>query len=581
MAIALRLSKIAILLRQSAVEQIGINRATRMLLARSRWMCLGIASLLATSVLADSTARGLVFHDENGNSARDRGEAPLAGIPVSNGSDIVLTDASGKWELPAREDTVLFVIPQQGWRPSLGKHHLPDFHYVHEPEGSPASEYEAQAPTGALPASIEFPLRQSTVGETFSIFVFGDPQPSNQQHVDFLARDVIAEVAGVDGPVFGLSLGDIVNNDLSLYEDLNGAIGLIGLPWYNVPGNHDINFDAASDRHSDETFESVFGPPSYAFQQGKVHFLILDDVIYSGAEQAGDLEPERPKGQKPYIGGFRDDQFAFIENYLQLVPRDHLVVLAMHIPLFQRATSYYDGIESFRDEDRKKLFELLKNHPHTLSLSAHTHFQKQYFFKEEEGWPQDQPHHHFNAGTTCGDWFQGLPTYDGYPDATMRDGTPNGYATIAFDGNQYRIRYKVAGADESKQMSLHLPPVVEREALSATYLFANFYMGTEFSKGYFRIDGTGNWREMKRSYEADPRTIEMYAFQLQAFSKLPEDLGYRLMSKPHPSDHLWKSPLPGGLEPGFHLADVKMVDRFGREYLDRITFRVQEAAANP
>ena len=63
-------------------------------------------------------------------------------------------------------------------------------------------------------------------------------------------------------------LGDIVFDDLSVMEPLNQAIALIGLPWYNVIGNHDLNMDAPNDELSDETFERFYGPAYYSFDHG-------------------------------------------------------------------------------------------------------------------------------------------------------------------------------------------------------------------------------------------------------------------------------------------------------------------------
>ena len=49
---------------------------------------------------------------------------------------------------------------------------------------------------------------------------------------------------------------------------------------------------------------------------------MLDDVVYQ-------------PGQKPaYVGGLRDDQFAFLEAYLPTVPKDRLLVIGVHIPFF-------------------------------------------------------------------------------------------------------------------------------------------------------------------------------------------------------------------------------------------------------
>ncbi len=40
------------------------------------------------------------------------------------------------------------------------------------------------------------------------------------------------------------SLGDLVGDDLNLHPSYIKAVSKVGLPWYNVMGNHDMNYDA-------------------------------------------------------------------------------------------------------------------------------------------------------------------------------------------------------------------------------------------------------------------------------------------------------------------------------------------------
>ena len=44
-----------------------------------------------------------------------------------------------------------------------------------------------------------------------------------------------------------------------------------------------MNLDARDDSTSDETFERVFGPSTYAFEYADVHFIVLDDVVFRPA----------------------------------------------------------------------------------------------------------------------------------------------------------------------------------------------------------------------------------------------------------------------------------------------------------
>ncbi|MFW5761780.1 MAG: calcineurin-like phosphoesterase C-terminal domain-containing protein, partial [Cyclobacteriaceae bacterium] len=343
-------------------------------------------------------------------------------------------------------------------------------------------------------------------------------------------------------------------DDLDLFSPYQQAIKKIGVPWYNVLGNHDLNFDANADTLSDETFEAHFGPANYAFNYGKVHFIVLDDILY----------PD-PRDQRGYWGGFRQDQLDFVKNNLQYVPTDHLVVLAFHIPI-----SELNG-DSFRDEDRQKLFQLLKDYPYTLSLSAHTHLQKQDFFNEEDGWLQENPPHHYNVGTTSGDWYSGQLDQNGVPVSTMRDGTPKGYATINFKGNQYTFDYKATGLSSDQHMLIFSPKVVEKDKRTSAGIYVNFFIGSAEDKLEYRIN-EGEWETMTYVENYDP----LYMHELHTWDFAEELLSGRRPSNPVNSKHLWAAPIPTSLPVGVHQIEVRATDMFGRTFIQKHSYRVAE-----
>ena len=85
------------------------------------------------------------------------------------------------------------------------KNRLPRFYYIHKPHGSPEGlKYAGIAPTGPLPASIDFPLTEQPEPDTFKALVFGDTQPYNMQEIEWLAHDVVEEIIGTDA-VLGIS----------------------------------------------------------------------------------------------------------------------------------------------------------------------------------------------------------------------------------------------------------------------------------------------------------------------------------------------------------------------------------------
>jgi hypothetical protein len=323
-------------------------------------------------------ADGVVFDDRDGDGRRGAGEPGIPGVAVSNGRDVVRSDRFGRYRLALDDDTLLFVVKPSGWATPLSPERAPRFHHAHKPAGSPPGfAFPGVAPTGPLPASVDFPLRAQAEPTPFRAIVFGDTQPKDLEQLDFLARDIVADLVGSDA-AFGVTLGDNVHDDLSLLAPLDRLIARIGVPWYHVLGNHDMNFDAQDDAGSDETFERMYGPSTYAFEYARAHFLVLDDVIYGGA--AGETADGRN-----YHGGFSERTLAFVRAYLAGVPRDELVVALMHMP--------FAGPAPFSFAQGRELLALLSGRPHTVSLAAHAHMQYQLYLGEEAG---------FAGGETAG-----------------------------------------------------------------------------------------------------------------------------------------------------------------------------------
>lgn len=518
----------------------------KILLAKALILWAGMAS-------AQQMVKGTVFEDLNNNGKKERREKGIPGVAVSNGAQVVLTDLKGSYKLALGNDNIIFVVKPSGYRPRVTEKNQPLFYHYHKPQGSPADfKYKGVAPTGKLPSAVDFALVQNSEQEEFSVLVFGDPQPYNLQEIEYFSRGIVEEVRGIQGMAFGLSLGDLVGDDLSLHSPYIDAVQKVGIPWYNVMGNHDMNYDAKADSLSDESFEASFGPANYSFNYGNAHFIILDDILY----------PD-PRDGKGYWGGFRKDQMEFIANDLKHVPNDRLVVLAFHIPI---KNMHGD----FRAEDRQQLFDLLKDYPNTLSMSAHTHLQRNDIYTSEDGWKGSRPHHEYNAGTTSGDWYSGELNEQGVPASTMRDGTPKGYAFLHVKGNQYTIDYKVAGKPADYQMEIFAPNFIPSKRGTSARIYANFFMGRKDSQVEYRID-QGQWKPMNYVEDADPSFLtKMFEWDLSDTLK-----NGRRPSHPEKSTHLWQVTFPRNLGKGEHLIEVRAKDLFGRIHTGTRKFRVE------
>lgn len=523
---------------------------------------------------------GTVFEDRNGNGRQDNAEPGLAGIGVSDGVDIVTTDATGRYHLPVVDGRGSFVIKPAGYAVPARANGLPDYWRNVRTVRGPVLKYSgipAEVPSCrnfAVVRAKPSPNRQARL----SVLVFADPQAKSMADVDYYERDIIQsamqqgaiDMAHSFGKFYfkggaadlGLSLGDIVNDDLSLYPALNAATAKLGVPWLHVAGNHDLDFDAARDEDSLLTFRHHFGPDTFAWEEHEATFIVLDDVIY------------QPGKTPAYVGGLRNDQLTFLEQYLPTLPKERLLVIGVHIPFFDAAP----GRETFRHADRDRLFALLKSFPHVLLLSGHSHAQQHFFHDVSTGWHGAKPLHEYNVGAACGAFWSGVRDAAGIPEATMADGTPNGYARLHVKkGGEYALSWHPARAsgdtpDVTQAMALYAPKVLRRGAYPAWGVYANVFMGHDDSRVEFRIDD-GPWLPMQRVVQPDPRLLaenlrDDAANALRGYDRSPE-------AKPSP--HLWRGALPTDLALGEHRVEVRAFDVWRGEQRAHTRYRLDAA----
>ena len=496
---------------------------------------------------------GYVYEDLNKNNKKERREKGIANVAVSNGEDVVVTNSRGYYSIPVKDGQTVFVIKPAGYQFPLDSFYLPQFYYHYRPQGSPGYfKYKGIAPTGPLPRQVDFAMYRYNEPTDFSAVVFGDPQPYSIADLDAFSKKIVADVQKRPNTLFGISLGDIVGDNLDFQPVYKERMRPLQLAWYNVMGNHDMNYDAKTDDMSDETFQKNFGLANYAFNYGNAHFIILDDILY----------PD-PRDGNGYWAGYREDQFTFLENNLKFVPKDKLIVLSQHIQMKDTTGN------GFRQEDKRRLFSLLKDYENVVALSAHTHFQEQLFYTGKDGWHGAKPLHEYNVGTTSGDWYSGVKDANGVPDATMRDGTPQGYAFLNVKGNQYSFDYKVAGQPAELQMNIYAPRVVRHRGNTSSQIFVNFFMGAKGDVVEYRV-GNGKWYKMNYVETVDPS----YYLKLVEWDVTDTLLPGRRPSMPVSSTHLWSGRMLPNLPVGEHVIEVRATDRYGKTHFGKRSYRV-------
>lgn len=404
---------------------------------------------------APSRASGTVFLDINRNSLMDEGEQGIAGVLVSNGREVVTTDSTGAYSLPAYDDMNLFITKPRGYASPVSTDMVPQFYYVHKVEGSPPLRYGGIAATGPLPQKINFPLIKDDVGDSFQCLVFGDVQAYTNQEVGFVRETMGRMLASRDNSKTECLLfeGDVAGDDLTLYPRLKQIGALGGVPQYWVAGNHDLDFDAMDDQHSFDTFRREWGPEYYSFDIGQVHFVVLDNVRYP-CNGIDDHPFCAPDGRTSYNGVISDRQLNWLENDLAKTPDDKLIVVNTHIPL----VAYVDADQAKHQTDNlDALYDILKGR-RVLGLSGHTHTTEQILPGDYyEGWEMHTntgpaQFHQIVTGAISASWWAGDLNDAGVPHGTQRLGSPRGYYQLFFDGADYVDTYLTFDRPETSQL---------------------------------------------------------------------------------------------------------------------------------
>ncbi len=531
--------------------------------------------------LADTTATGRVFIDDNRNGVIDANEDGLAGVRVSNGTDIVTTDADGRYSITVDEESIIFITKPRDYATPVNHHMIPQFYYIYQPAGSPPGmRYAGIEPTGPLPEEVNFPLVAREEAKNFEAILFADTQPMTDRELDYIRDDVIAELIGTKA-AFGMTMGDILFDDLSMFPRFNALIAQIGIPWYNVPGNHEINFEAEDDRHSLETFKRFFGPPYYAFEYADALIVVLDNIEYKGGGQA---DPGDVRGNGGYDASLSRAQLRWLERELEYVDNDRLVFIATHAPLGNEAGTY-------ATTNRERLFKLLNGRPNLYSVAGHTHTTDHVYFGEAEGFDGPGTFHHHVLATVSGSWWSGPFDERGIAITDQRDGTPNGYHVLEVDGTDLSVRFKGAGKPADYQMRIifdvahhqlradgirdfaHgelLDGRMSIDEVPAASIIVNLFDGGPKSEVVYRI-GDGDFLPLTRTIRQDPYILEQFNRHRDTKKSWVEAT---------PSTHLFVGDLDDTLGVGTHTVTVQAKDEFGRIHHGHAVLEISAGAGS-
>lgn len=172
------------------------------------------------------------------------------------------------------------------------------------------------------------------------------------------------------------------------------------------------------------------------------------------------------------------------------------------------------------------------------------------------------------------------------PHTMMRDGTPNGYSFILFNGSEYIIDWKVAGSPKEHQMNIHVPRGIIAKSSDTTRLTVNFFNGSEQSALEYRVKGLSDWVKMEKVDKYDPYFLKLTqrwanldkinVGELWQADESLEDQPFpgTPLPRPRKSTHLWEANIGTDWPIGRHIIEVKARDRYGRTFTAYQTMRV-------
>ncbi len=277
------------------------------------YLCLLLALLLlGLSGCRSAGVSGVVWEDTDADGHLGAMERPLAGVALSDGSSVVLTNAQGRYYLPdATPLTVVRLTVPSGYWPTDGAW------FRRVPAAASSADFPLQARPGATPWRFV---------QVSDVHYVAPARP--------LIERFVAEVAALDPPpAFVISTGDLLNNvgtvtDPDLlrrrFAQYSAALSGLPVPLLHLPGNHDLPGYGGSLSPRDPLFgvrgfETLVGPAWYSLDYADVHLVML-------------LTTRRNPSTGAVHAGLPDECRDWLARDLALTPPDRPLLLFAHQP---------------------------------------------------------------------------------------------------------------------------------------------------------------------------------------------------------------------------------------------------------
>lgn len=381
-------------------------------------------------------------------TAQNRG---IKGVRVSDGVRTTITDQNGHyWLTSDKKHGYVFIIIPSGYEalPTDGVRAFPRFWSTLTADKNTVEQHD-------------FDLAKVD-NDKHIMLVAADLHLANRDKVSadmsqfdtgFMAETRLFIEENKTIPVYTMILGDMTW-DVYWYAnsytpiDYKRTISKYAGQVFHVMGNHDNDYYEAGDFAGEAKYKQALGPTYYSMNIGKVHYIVLDNVVSmnTGAMQgkggARDMEARLTEEQLQWL---RDDLAALGDKEAPIVVGFHCPSHSNNNAKFETKNTFNGSSTSTKEDEMTKFIDCFKGFSNVQFLSGHTHLNINVSVPNTSIKEQ-------NIASVCETWW-----WAGKVSGVnvCRDGSPGGYKVFNVDNENLTWYYKGIGLPRNKQFNTY------------------------------------------------------------------------------------------------------------------------------
>lgn len=381
--------------------------------------------------------------------------AGVPGVAVSDGYVITYTDSEGRYAFASQKKNgyVFYTLPA-GYEPQTEANGWQIRNFAH-----------LTAPANVETAEVHDFVLNRVDNDNHIMVVGADTHlaarvnDKKQFKNGFVAKMKALREANPDARIYSTILGDLTwdefwySNNYAL-PDFVKTMTDDAYPFmlFPVMGNHDndgatpagptCDFDAAA------PFRATIAPTYYSYNLGKVHYVVLDDIIYKNTVTAGKDYSTGIVGDRNYGQYYTDEQLEWLRRDLEgVVDKSTPIVVCLHIQNWALSThGQFTVNANLNNGASEALARVLSDFADVTILSGHTHYN---FHAHPPMFPNI---HENNVAAICATWWWTDKMVGRH---ICKDGSPGGYAIYTAKGKDLSWKFHSIEDNGDAQMRIY------------------------------------------------------------------------------------------------------------------------------